>query len=34
MKSIKNQETQQITWIGIDVAKKSYDAAIYLHLER
>lgn len=33
MKSIKNQETQQTTWIGIDVAKKSYDAAIYLPLE-
>jgi transposase len=32
MKSIKNQKTQQTTWIGIDVAKKSYDAAIHLPL--
>lgn len=32
MKSIKNQQTQQTTWVGIDVAKKSYDAAIYLPL--
>lgn len=32
MKSIKNQKTQQTTWVGIDVAKKSYDAAIYLPL--
>jgi len=28
----KNRKTQQTTWIGIDVAKKSYDAAIYLPL--
>lgn len=32
MKSIKNQKTQQTTWVGIDVVKKSYDAAIYLPL--
>ena len=32
MKSIKNQQAQQTTWVGIDVAKKSYDAAIYLPL--
>jgi len=32
MKTINNQQNQQITWIGIDVAKKSYDAAIYLPL--
>jgi transposase len=33
MKSIKNRKAQQTTWVGIDVAKKSYDAAIYLPLE-
>ena len=33
MNSIKAQKTEQTTWIGIDVAKKSYDAAIYLPLE-
>lgn len=32
MKSIKNRKAQQTTWVGIDVAKKSYDAAIYLPL--
>lgn len=33
MKSVNPPKKQNVTWIGIDVAKDSYDAAIYLPLE-
>ncbi|MFA7230407.1 MAG: IS110 family transposase [Victivallaceae bacterium] len=33
MKAINAEEMLQITWVGIDVAKDSYDAAIYLPLD-
>jgi transposase len=33
MNSTKTKKTEQSTWVGIDVAKKSYDAAVYLPLE-
>lgn len=33
MKKIDAEKNSQVTWVGIDVAKDSYDAAIYLPLE-
>lgn len=33
MRSTNAENIQQVTWVGIDVAKDSYDAAIYLPLE-
>ena len=33
MEAVKATENRNIVWVGIDVAKNSYDAAIYLPLE-